>query len=322
MELYTNIPHVDKPVSRILYGTASTPFLMGRDNTEVLDAVLATGVQTIDTARNYTASEKSIGDWMAKRKNRNQLVILSKGGHPSVFGRKRITEKDIRKDLERSLKYLQTDYIDIYLLHRDDPSQPVDEAVEVLNALHKEGKIGAFGGSNWTHDRILQANAYANEHGLQPFEVSSPNFGLAEQVNDPWDGTCVTISGREGAPAREWYRQTQMPVMAYSSLGRGLFSGKLSSDDLSNVGKVMDEAAQKGYGYEENFERLRRCEKLAAEKGVSVPQIALSWLFYQGMNMFAVVSTSSGERMKSNLAALELELTEKECNYLNLEADL
>lgn len=319
MEQYASIPYVDKPVSRIFLGTQTREMTMGHNCDNLLDEVLASGVQTLDTARAYTASEKVLGDWMKRRQNRNQLVILSKGGHPSVFGRKRITETDIRKDVERSLGYLQTDYIDIYLLHRDDPEKPVDEAVEILNQLHKEGKIGAFGASNWTYERIADANDYAKRHGLIPFTVSSPNFGLAEQKEDPWGGACVTISGKDGEQAREWYRNNQMPVIAYSSLGRGLFSGKIGTVTMETYGKLLDEPARKGYLCEENLERVRRCAQMALEKGCSIPQIALAWIFRQHMNVFAITAVSKGERIQENLNALNIELSEDECRYLNLE---
>ncbi|MCR5144680.1 MAG: aldo/keto reductase [Lachnospiraceae bacterium] len=319
MELYSNISHVDKKVSRIFFGTQSNQMCMGQDSTEVLDSVVACGIQTLDTARAYTASEKVIGDWMKKRGNRNDLVILSKGGHPSAFGRKRINDTDIRKDLERSLKYLQTDYIDIYLLHRDDPDVPVAEICEIMNALHNEGKIGAFGGSNWSVKRIQELNDYAHAHDLIPFEVSSPHYGLAEQIGISWDNTCESITGAGKAADRKWYADTQIPVIAYSSLGRGLMSGKFTSNNLDDVYKYMDEPARKGYAYEANFKRLARCEELAKEKGCLVPQIALAWMFYQGMNVYSIISTTNPERMKRNLAALDIQLTPEECKYLNLE---
>lgn len=254
---------------------------------------------------------------MKRRNNRSDVVILSKCAHPCEDGRKRVNKKEIAEDLEVSLRELQTDYIDIYLLHRDDPNVPAGEIVEIMNELHNDGKIGAFGGSKWTHSRISEANEYAKNHGLIPFEVSSPNFGLADQIGDPWDGTCVTISGKSNVKAREWYKANNMPVVAYSSLGRGLFSGRLKSG--YDAEKILDEAALKGYGYEENYERLRRCEIMAAEKGVKVPQIAMAWLFNQPLNTFAVVSTSSAERMKENIEASGIILTEKECRWLDLE---
>jgi aryl-alcohol dehydrogenase-like predicted oxidoreductase len=315
---YVTIPYVDKKVSRIFYGTASQPFQEGKDVNELLDAVFAMGVNTFDTARQYGLSEKSLGKWIHDRGNREEIVILSKCGHPAPSGRKRISEKEIREDFARSVSCLNTDYIDIYLLHRDDPEIEVGRIVEILNAMHAEGKIGAFGGSNWTHQRIQEANEYAYKHDLIPFSVSSPNFGLAEQVQDPWGGGCVTISGPSNQPARAWYGQNQMPVVAYSSLGRGLFSGRVKGDEPEQASLYMDEFAMKGYGCPENFERLRRCEKLAEEKGCSVAQIAMAWIYHQKLNTFAVVSTTNAARMQENIEALSISLTEEEVQYLDL----
>ena len=237
--LYVDIPYVHKPVSRILYGTAAAPFIMGGDGNALLDEMFALGVTGFDVARAYLASELSLGRWIESRGNRDKIVILSKCGHPSVFGRKRVTEADMRKDFRKSCGFLRTDYIDIYLLHRDDPDVPAGEIVEIFNAMHAEGKIGAFGGSNWTYRRIAEANEYAYAHNLIPFTVSSPNFGLANQVQDPWGGGCQTISGPAHAADRAWYRENGMPVVAYSSLGRGLFSGRLKYADRENAAQYM-----------------------------------------------------------------------------------
>ncbi len=318
---YVEIPYVRKKVSRFLYGTAMPPFLKGGDGNDLLDAIYAAGVTAFDTARNYQGSEKSLGKWIAERNMREKIVLLSKCAHPSVFGKKRVNEKEIRKDFAKSAQYLNTDHIDIYLLHRDDPDVEAGEIVEVLNAMHAEGKIGAFGGSNWTHERIAEANEYAFQHNLIPFTVSSPNFGLAEQAADPWGGGCVTISGPSNKEARAWYEENQMPLIAYSSLGRGLFSGKIKGDAPEKAGKVLDKAAMKGYACPENFERLRRCERLAEMKHCSVPQIAMAWIYNQKMNVFAVVSTTNPKRMEENIAALSISLTENECLYLNLERE-
>ncbi len=315
---YADIPYVNKPVSRIFYGTAGQLFVTGGDANELLDGIYAAGINAFDCARVYMLAEKSLGNWIAERNLRDKVVILSKCGHPSSLGRKRVNEKDIRKDFEISSQYLQTDYIDIYLLHRDDPDIDAGLAVEVFNAMHAEGKIGAFGGSNWTHQRIAAANEYAYKHNLIPFSVSSPNFGLADQVNDPWGGGCVTISGPGNEEARKWYRENQMPVIAYSSLGRGFFSGKVRGDASESVYGVLDEASVRGYAYPENFERLRRCEKLSAEKGCSVAQIAMAWIYQQRINTFAVVSTGKASRMQENIDALHIELSKEEILYLDL----
>lgn len=316
---YVKIPYVEKKVSRILYGTAAQPFLDGVDSMELLDAVFGMGVNTLDTARVYGKSEQVIGKWMEERGIRDKVVILSKCAHPDASGRKRVNEKEIRADFAESSRYLRTDFIDIYLLHRDDPDIEAGEIVEIMNALHREGKIGAFGASNWTHRRIAKANEYAESHHLIPFTVSSPNFGLAEQVQDPWGGGCVSISGPSNARAREWYRGNGMPVIAYASLAHGLLSGKVKSARPEEAGKILDEFAVKGYVCPDNFERLRRCEELAEKKNCAVSQIAMAWIFQQDLNTLAVVGTSKASRMDENIEAMHMELSKEETAYLDLQ---
>lgn len=315
---YGQIPGVEKPVSRIFMGTAAAPFSTGGDGTELLEAALEQGINAIDTARVYGLSEKSLGMWLGRPGNRERVVLLSKCGHPAEDGTRRVNAREMRRDLEISLEALQTDWLDVYLLHRDDPEIPVGEIIETFHAMWEEGRIRAFGGSNWTRERIQEANEYARAHGLQPMTASSPQFGLASQVADPWGGNCVTISGPSGEADRAWYRETRMPVIAYSSLGRGMMSGRVKSGDPEGAERILDIYAKKGFLYPENLQRLARCEQLAREKGASVPQIAMSWIFRQGLNAFAVVSCSRPERLRDNAAALELELSPEECDWLDL----
>ena len=317
---YGNITGVKQPVPRILLGTAVKPMLLGQDADEMLDAAVENGINAFDTARNYGGAEASLGRWLKKRGVRGEVVLLSKCAHPDERG-SRVNERAIREDFARSQEALGTDYIDIYLLHRDDERVPVGEIVELLNAMHREGKIGAFGGSNWTHERLAAANEYARSRGLIPFAASSPNFGLAHQMCDPWGGGCVTISGAENGAAREWYRKTQLPVIAYSSLGRGFFSGKFRSGERARARKVLDAVARKAYDCEENYLRLRRAEELAGKKGCTVSEIAMRWAFSEGLNVFAVVSALSRERILGNIAALSLPMTAKEAEYLDLRRE-
>ena len=317
---YGNIPNVSLPVSRILMGTASEPFQSGGDAADILDAMFERGVTTIDTARNYGLAEKSVGDWMEKRGNRDKVVILSKCAHPDEYSSRRLSEKDIREDFAVSSGLLKTDYIDIYLLHRDVEDVDVSVPIEVLNALHAEGKIGAFGASNWSVERIRQANEYAAAHGLIPFSVSSPNYSLAYQAYDMWGGG-VTISGPENKAAREWYSGTGMPVVAHSPMSRGFFSGRFKSSDRKAAEAALDDFAKKGFFFDENFERLRRCEMMAEQKGCTVAQMSIAWLFSSPMNMFAAIGTSSPERMSQNIAALDIDLTPQERDYLDLVTD-
>ena len=314
---YRSISQVRLPVSRIILGCASDGFNGGKDMSAVLDAALAAGINTLDTARVYAQSEHVIGQWLGK--HRDEVVIVSKCAHPSLLHPMRLTEKDIRKDLETSLRELGTDRIDIYLLHRDHPSVEPGAMIEIMNALKAEGKIDAFGASNWTYERFRQAQEYAEKHSLVPFSVSSPHYSLARQQADPYGGGCVSLTGDENAAARRWYAETQTPVFAYSSLGRGLLSGKLKSADAARAGKVLDVFAMKGYGCKDNFERLARCEELAEKKDCTVAQIAMAWLYAQPINTFAIVTMSSPARIQENIEALSLNLTEEERRYLNLD---
>ena len=197
--------------------------------------------------------------------------------------------------------------------------------VETMNRLYNEGKVKVFGGSNWTHQRIEQANEYAAKHGLEPFRVSSPNFGLAEQVTDPWrcdakfSDPCVTISGPENEDARAWYAANNMPVFAYSSLARGFFSGAFKSSNPEDAKKIMDEPGIIGYFCDSNLERLKRCEQLAEKKGITVAQAAMAWIYNQKFDVFALSSPVTQGQIDQNIAAIEIDLTDEEVAWLNLQ---
>lgn len=316
---YKKVDGLDKKISRIIFGSGGPNFTKGLDQSELLDAAFNNGINTFDTARRYGLSEKSIGQWFRSRNNRDDVVIISKCAHPDELGRKRVNEVDIREDLNKSIELLGTDYIDIYLLHRDDEDVDVSVVVNLFNELIKEGKIKAYGASNWTYERIKQANEYALNNNLIPITFSSPHYSLAYQQIDPWGGGCVSITGDENKDTRLWYENNQMPIIAYSSLGRGLLTGKVKYDDIDHISDYMDEFAIKGYCLEDNYLRLKRCEELAKQKNAMVSQIALAWLFKQPLNTFAIVSMSSEKRIKDNIKALSIELSDDECRYLNLE---
>ena len=314
---YLQINGIENKISKIAFGCAIEPMLKGENVHELLDACVEMGITTFDTAENYGESEISLGNWMRDRKNREKLVIISKGCHP-YDGKDRVNPEELIKDIENSFKRLNTDYIDIYFMHRDDYKIEVGTMVEILNEYYKKGKIKAFGGSNWTHDRIEEANQYAKAHGLQPFTVSSPNYGLADQIGDPFGGGagCVSIAGPRNREAREWYIKNDMPVFAYSSLARGFFSGKISSSNPEAAAEILDEFAVKGYCYPENFERLRRAESLAKEKNCSVAQLALAWTLAQPLKTVLLASARSSERMRDNLKAFDIKLTQDELTWL------
>ena len=318
---YAKIPDVINPVSRLVFGTSMDK--MGNVETAfpLLDSLYAEGINTFDTAAVYGNAESIFGEWVKERNLRDKIVIITKGAHPNSW-RSRVTPYDILSDIHNSLARLKTGYIDIYLLHRDDLNVPVGPLVEVLNQLRNEGKIGVFGGSNWTHERVKEANEYAARNSLMPFTVTSPYFGLAEQVNDPWGGGCISIAGPGCSDARKWYIEQSMPVFAYSSLARGLFAGKVKSSEQEKVEALLDKPAVLGYCSADNFKRLERVEFLAEQKGYTVAQISLAWLLNQEVNTFALVSCGTVEHLRSNIAALNIKLTQNELQWLDLQTDI
>ena len=316
---YAHIDGLDKKVSRIFFGTANPPMLGGENADALLDAAMSYGLNSFDCARGYGDAEKALGSWIKARQNREQVVVLTKCGDVDENGKVCVNRRVIEEELETSLNALQTDYIDIYLLHRDDPGTPISEYMDTLNEAYRAGKIRIFGASNWTCERIMQANHYAKANGLKGFSISSPNFGLAEQICDPWGGGCVTITGEQNTGEREWYKKTQMPILAYSSLARGLMAGKIKSTQEDLAGELLDPFTVRGYVSHDNFQRLARCEEMALKKGCTIAQLAVAWMFTQGMNLFADMTTTKPERMGENLKALYIPITEREADYLNLK---
>src|SRR5258707_3129045 len=281
---YGSVTGIDKPISRLVQGTIMITSTNLEESFALLDSVFELGCTTFDTAHVYGNgdNERTVGRWIRERGLREKIVLIGKGAHPNA-DRKRVTPWDITSDLYDSLARFQTDYIDLYLLHRDNPDVAVGPIVEVLNEHHKAGRIHAFGGSNWSHERIQEANAYAAAHNLTPFVASSPNFSLADQIQPPWAG-CLTISGAQGNAARTWYTQQHMPLFTWSSLAGGFFSGRFRRDNLDSFDQYLDKLCVQSYCSEDNFQRLDRAQELAAKKSLSIPQIALAYVMSQPLN--------------------------------------
>ncbi|MBC8160575.1 MAG: aldo/keto reductase [Roseiflexaceae bacterium] len=318
---YGHIPGIEQPIPRLIQGTT---MISGRDEAwehALLDAVYQAGARMFDTAHTYAngGNERSFGAWVRSRGLRDEILVLGKGAHHNAQ-RQRVTPEDITSDLHESLDRLGFAEIDLYLLHRDDPSQPVGPIVEVLNEHQRAGKIRAFGGSNWSVARLVEANAYAAEQGLIPFAASSPNFSLADQIEEPWEN-CVTISGPAHAADRQWYAETHMPLCTWSSLAGGFLTGKYRRENLDSfpADNYADALAKRCYASEANFRRLDRAEQLAQQKGLTIPQIALAFVLSQPLDVYALTAPHSAEEYRANAAAAAIALTPAELAYLDLQ---
>jgi len=316
---YGQVAGVGKPVSRLVLGTMVIHRGDRENSFRLLDAALRLGVTTFDLAHCYGGgeTERCVGDWLADRGCRDRVTLATKGCLPNA-DRPRITPHDLESDLRDSLVRLRVPSVDLYFFHRDDPGAPVGPLVETLDRFRREGLLGAAGGSNWTHGRLREANRYAAERGLAPLAASSPNYGLAEQVEDPWGGGCVTIAGPGEAPARAWYLENRMPVFAYSSLGRGLFSGRLDASRPEEAAGLLDGAAFKAYAHPRNFERLRRVEEYARQNGHTVPQVALAWLLHQPLDVYPLVGAANPDELSALAEALSIRLSPGTLAHLDL----
>lgn len=318
---YGTIDGMDKKISRILHGTIMLREDDLQGGFDLLDGVWALGVNGFDCAYIYGGGqcERVLGRWLEARDLFDEAVILTKGAH-HAGPKNKVNPVDITADLTESLARCRTDFIDIYVLHRDDPYVEVGPIVEVLNEHKAAGRIGLFGGSNWTVPRIREANEYAYKHNLEAFTVSSPNYSLAEQVKEPWRG-CISISGPSNEADRAWYAEQKMPLFTWSSLAQGFFSGKFTRDTFEAYKSKLPDSCVHAYCYEQNFERLDRAGELAREKGLTVPQIALAFNLNQPLNLFSLIGVFHPDECEANIEALNLKLAQEELDWLDLKRD-
>ena len=319
---YIEISQLEKPVSVIGLGAASRAFTPDTYDraAELLERFLAAGGNCVDTANIYGFgdSEKTLGKWIQESERRNELVLITKGCHPGVnrddiFGSPwipRVTPEALHSDLSESLERLHTEYIDLYLLHRDDESVEVGPLIETLNQEQARGRIRAFGASNWRVERLAKANQYAAEHGLNGFVISSPNLSLPHPKKMVFPGTLFADEA-----TRQWHNTNQFPLLAWSALATGFMSGKFKPDEAT------DENVTHIYYSDENFERLGRAQELAARKNVTVAQIGLAYVLQQAFPVIALVGPTTPNNLDDALGAVNVKLNPEELEYLDLKAN-
>ena len=296
--------------------TPISQLVIGCDNKDdiasgalVWDAWMEAGGNAFDTGFVYGGGrhEKVLGEWIANRGVAKDIITIVKGAHtPYCLPRAMVAQLDI------SLERLGLDHAPIYIMHRDNPDVPVGEFVDALNRLHKAGRIGAFGGSNWSVARIKEANTYAAAKGLKPLTILNNNLSLAVMEKPVWTG-CVTSNTTE---TLSFLRQSKTTHVSWSSQARGYF---LSEDLRSRL--PADTSPETCFGSPANAERRIRAEKLAKQHGVSPHNIATAWVLAQSFPSLALVGPRSPGEIASTLPAFNVKLSPKEVAWLNLEAE-
>lgn len=306
--LYTELD--SRKISKIALGCAEFGSTIKKEDAfSLLDEYYARGGNLLDTARIYArwieggenASERTIGEWIKTRSLRDKIFIATKGGNPPAENIRisRLDETSLRKDIEESLHYLQTDFVDIFYLHRDDERVPVSEIMPILNAFVKDGKTKYIGVSNWKVDRILEANRYAEEHGLAKIRFSQImwSYATVNEGGEP-DDTIVIMDETEYAK----YLSSGVILMPFSSQAQGFYT-KAQRVGIENLTPFM----QKKYDNSVNRKRLEKLVKISEETGISPTAISLNYLLRNSLETLPVVGVSSQKYMDDTLQALDLE---------------
>lgn len=309
------VPGIEKPMSAIAMGTDG--FGVGKSVSaaeELLDIYVAAGGNVIDTARmygrpdvgEYGICERVTGDWMARRGNRKDLVLSTKGGFPGVDGRRRLDRESLMNDVRDSLAALQTDVIDIWWLHRDDPDRPVEDIMDTLGEMIARGYVKCVGASNWSPERIRLANAYAKAQGMPGFAGNQPQWSLARQVVNP-DPTLQIMNG-------ETYRmhmETGMLCMPFSAQAKGYIAKLVTGGE-----DALPAKAKARFHFPENVAIVEKLKIMCAEMNCSAAALSLAYLTSQPFATVPIISASRPEQLTDSLTAGDITLTAQQCGHL------
>lgn len=320
------LPNTHLEPSVICLGTANFGAQIDeRQAFALLDRYFELGGNFIDTAHCYAdwaaperaSSERIIGRWLAARRVRDQIVLATKGAHPIIGGDggARVTPEAIALDIDESLQALRVERVDLYWLHRDDPTKPVGPILEALEAARRAGRIGYYACSNWSPGRIAEAERHARAHGLHGFVANQLLWSLAAlrpgAMGDP------TMLGMDDE-TYAYHLATGLAAVPYSSQANGFFAGAYGPD-IPHPTPPAAAGVVRRYYSETNFTRLERARALAARAGRNAGDVALAYLTSQPFATFPIVGCRTREQLDASCAAADWELTDAEREALTGE---
>ena len=270
---------------------------------EQLTLYARAGGNFLDTAHVYGdwvpgvrgRSERVIGSWLRESGLRGQMVIATKGAHPRLdsMHSPRLRPEDMEEDLKESLDCLGIDCIDLYLLHRDDPSVPAGEIIDWLAQKASEGSIRYYGCSNWRLARIIEANRYAGKEEKPGFACNQLMWSLAIPNHTGLSDSSMMMMD---APTYAYHLQSGMSVMGYMSVAKGYFMRRAAGEGLPDF-------VEKMYASAPNDKILEELKRLSEATGYSIMDLCILYFAAHPFAAVPIASFSTNQQLKEGLHA-------------------
>lgn len=278
---------------------------------QLLDAFVDRGFSLIDTADVYSywvpghkggESETIIGKWLKKTGKRSQAIIATKVGMAMPEGGKGLSANYIKKAFEDSLRRLQTDYIDLYQAHKDDPDTPLEETLQAFTELLQQGKVRAIGASNYNGKRLAEALEVSQQNGLASYQTLQPEYNLYDRFAYESDLETLCLKHHLG-------------VIAYFSLASGFLSGKYRSE--ADLAKSQRGQMVKKYLNTRGFRILDALDQVAKLHNATATQVALAWLMARPSITAPIASATNLKQLDDLFRSASLELDQSSIALLN-----
>jgi aryl-alcohol dehydrogenase-like predicted oxidoreductase len=278
---------------------------------QLLNAFVTAGFNLVDTADIYPRwvpgnvggeSETMIGNWLKRSGKRQQVIVATKVGMEMGPNKKGLSRDYIMRSAEDSLRRLQSDYIDLYQSHEDDPQTPLEETLEAYSQLIKEGKVRAIGASNYSAERLSEALKTSPRLDLPRYEGLQPLYNLYDRAayEDELESLCV---------------KENLGVIPYYSLAAGFLTGKYRSE--TDLAKSPRGGTVKKYLNKRGLRILNALDQVAAQHRSTPTRVALAWLIGRPSITAPIASATNLEQLNDLIEATKLDLDKDSIELLN-----